>query len=170
MAVTKEKKQKIISDLKDKVARQKAIILVAISGLKVKDLSELKKRLKAVQAELKVAKKTLANLVFKEYKIDFHEEDFKEETAFIFGFKDEISPAKAAYQFGLSNDKLKILGGFIKNKLNSKEEMIALAQLPTRDELLTRLVGSIKAPVSNFVYALKYNLKGLTYLLTKIKT
>ena len=169
MPVTKEKKQKIIADLKDKVAKQKAIILVGISGLKVKDIRDLKKRLKLIQAELKVAKKTLAELVFKEYKIDFDEEKFKEEVGFIFGFKDEILPAKTAYQFALSNEKLKILGGFIENKLNSREEIITLAQLPTRDELLAKLVGSIQSPISNFVYALNYNIKGLVHILSIIK-
>lgn len=169
MALTKIQKQKIVEDLRDKIARQKAIILVGITGLKVKDISELRKRIKKTDGNLKVVKKTLVNLVFKEKKIDFGKEKFKEELALIFGFKDEILPAKTAYLFSKENAKLKILGGFIENKLKTAEEITTLAQLPARDELLARLVGSIKAPVSNLVYALKYNLKGLVYIFSKVK-
>ena len=168
--LTKTQKQKILEDLKDKVAKQKAIILVGITGLKVKDISELRKKLKATDGNLKVAKKTLIEKVFKEKKLEFDKKNFKEEVALVFGFKDEILPAKTVYQFSLGNEKVKILGGFIENKMKTIEDIIALAQIPTRDELLSRLVASIKAPVSNFVYALNYNLKGLMYLLTKIKS
>ena len=169
MPQTKTQKQKILEDLRDKIARQKAIILVGITGLKVKDISELRKRIKKIDGNLKVVKKTLANLVFKEKKIDFGKEKFKTELALIFGFKDEILPAKIAYQFALTNEKLKILGGFLENKFKEADYIITLAQLPTKEELLARLVRSIQSPISNFVYALNYNIKGLVYLLSAIK-
>jgi len=169
MPLSKTQKQKIIEDLKDKVAKQKAMILVGISGLKVKDISELRKKLKAMDGNLKVAKKTLIERVFKEKKLEFDKKNFKEEVALVFGFKDEISPAKTVYQFAATNEKAKILGGFIENKIKSVEEIITLAQLPTREELLARLAATIKAPVNNFVYALNYNTKGLLYILSKLK-
>ena len=170
MALTKDQKKKILDDLKDKIAKQKAIVLVGITGLKVKDISELRKKLKAVDAKIQVAKKTLASLAFKEAKLDFDKDKFNEELAFAFGFKDEILPAKTIYQFAKTNDKVKILGGFIGNDYKEKEEMIILAQLPTRDELLAKLVGSLNAPVSGFVNVLRGNLKGLVYVLSQIKT
>ncbi len=169
MPQTKAQKQKVLEDLREKIAEQKAIIFVGFTGLKVKDMSELKKRLRKIDAKLKVAKKTLANIVFKEKKMNFEKEKLKEEVAFIFGFKDEISPAKIAYQFSKENPSLKILGGFIENKLKTADEIITLAQLPTKEELLAKLVRSIQAPISNFVYALNYNIKGLVYLLSAIK-
>ena len=170
MAITKTQKKKIIEDLKDKVSRQKSLVFVGVGGLKVKDLSELRKTVKeGGQGAMKVVKKTLAELVLKENKLDFNKKDFKEEVALIFGFKDEVSTAKAAYLFSQKNDKLKILGGIVENKALNMEEMIALAQLPGREGLLAKLVGSIQSPVSNLVYALNYNIKGLVYLLTTIK-
>ena len=170
MALTKEKKKKIIEDLKDKIAKQKAMVLVGITGLKVKDIFDLRKKLKTIDANLKVVKKTLIEKAFKENNLDFNKNKYKEEVALVFGFKDEISPAKTVYQFGLANENLKILAGFLEGKLKTAEEIIALAQLPTKEELLAKLVGSISAPLSNFVYALNYNIKGLLYVLTKVKT
>jgi len=166
---TKAQKQEIIEDLRDKFAKAKAIVLVEIKGLKVKEISELRKRLKAMDSNLKVVKKTLAELIFKENKIDFNEEDFKTEVGFVFGFKDEVSPAKTVYQSGKEYENLKILGGYLEKKFKTAQEMTVLAQLPTKEQLLANLIGSINAPVSNFVYSLKYNLKGLVYILSTIK-
>ncbi len=169
MAQTKLQKQKILDDLKDKIARQKAMVFIGIAGLKVKDISGLRKKLKEIGGNLKVAKKTLIEKAFKERKLDFDKNRYKEEIGLVFGFQDEILPAKAVYQSGLSNEKLKILGGFFEGEFKGKEEIVALAQLPTKEELLAKLVGSISAPVSNLVYSLQYNLKGLVYLLSSIK-
>ena len=173
MALTKAQKQKIVEDLREKIAEQKAMILIGISGLKVKDISDLRKRLKAIDAQIKVVKKTLTEIIFKEKKLAFEKDKFKEEIALVFGFKDEISLARTVYQFSQSlpagEGNLKILGGFLKNKFKETDEIITLAQIPTREELLARLAGSISAPVTNFVRALEYNLKGLVYVLSSIK-
>jgi large subunit ribosomal protein L10 len=169
MAQTKLQKQKILEDLKDKIARQKAMIFISIAGLKVKDVSDLRKKLKEIGGNLKVAKKTLIEKALKDKKLDFDKNKYKEEIGLVFGFEDEIMPAKTVYQSGLANEKLKILGGFIKGLFKEKEDIIALAQLPTKPELLAKLVSSIYAPVSNLVYSLQYNLKGLVYILSSIK-
>ena len=169
MALTKTQKQKIINDLKDKIARQKAMLFVDFTGLKVKDISNLRKKLKAINSELKVAKKTLMKIVFKEAKIDINTKEIPGELALVFGYKDEISPAKTVYQFSKEHENIKILGGFIENEHKEAEEIITLAQLPSREELFAKLVGSISAPLSNFAYALNYNLKGLLFLLSTIK-
>jgi large subunit ribosomal protein L10 len=170
MAFTKEQKQKIIEDLKEKVARQKAMILVGITGFKVKDLNELRKKLKAAEGNIQVAKKTLIEIVFKEKKIDFDKNKFKEEIALVFGFKDEISPAKIVFQATQENENLKILAGYIENEFKTGEEIITLAQLPTREELLAKLVGSISNPISGLVNVLQGNIKGLLQVLAKAKT
>lgn len=170
MALTKEQKKKILEDLKEKIARQKAMIFVDFTGLKVKDLSNLRKKLKSADNELKVVKKTLLGSAFKErdFKIDI--EKLKGEVAIIFGFKDGLSPAKTIYQFSQENPNLKILGGFFERKFREAEEIITLAQLPTREELLAKLAGTIFAPVSNLVKVLEGNIKGLLRVLTQVKT
>lgn len=170
MALTKTQKQKIIDDLKDKIARQKAMIFVGITGLKVKEISDLRKKLKATDSNLKVAKKTLIERAFKESKLDFDKNKYKEEIALAFGFKDEISPAKIVYQFGLASGNLKILAGFLEGKFKEAEEIIALAQLPTKEELLAKLVRSIASPISRLVNVLQGNIKGLITVLAKAKT
>ena len=169
MAITKKKKEEIFQDLNEKIAQQKAIVLVGVTGLAVKDLTDLRKKIKEVDGNLKVAKKTLIEKAFQENKLEFDRNKHKEEMALAFGFKDEVMPAKVVYQTSLVNKKIKILGGFLGGKYQEEGEVIALAQLPGKEELLANLIGSISAPVSNFVYALNYNIKGLITILTKIK-
>lgn len=170
MALTKQQKQKTIDDLKDKVARQKSIVFTDFTGLKVKDLSDLRKKLKATDSELKIAKKTLMRIVLKKAKIEITEKDLPGEVALVFGYKDEISVAKTVHQFAETNPNLKILGGFFGNKIRIKEEIVALAQLPGKEQLLAKIVGSVQAPISNLVYSLQFNLKGLINVLAKAKT
>ena len=169
MPLTKTQKQKILEELKEKIARQKAMIFVDFTGLKVKDLSNLRKKIKMVGDEIKVAKKTLLELALKSAKLETEIKKIPGEIAVVFGYKDEVLPAKTVYQFSKENQNLKILGGFLENKFREAQDFVTLAQLPTREELLAKLVGSISAPVSNFVSVLQANIKGLIYALSAIK-
>ena len=169
MALTKIQKQKILESLKEKIAKQKAMLFVDFTGLKVKDISNLRKRLKAANNDLKVAKKTLTQIAFKESRLEMEVKKLKGEIALVFGFEDEISPAKIVWQFSQENPNLKILGGILENKFVEAEKIIELAKLPTREESLARLVGTISAPISNFVNVLEANIKGLLFALSAIK-
>jgi len=170
MVLTKVQKEKILEDLEEKIAKQKAMIFVDFTGLRVKDFSSLRKKLKAVGEEMKVAKKTLMGIAFKKAKIEIETKKLPGEIALVFGYKDELMPAKIVYQFSQEYPNLKILGGFFGNKFLETEKIIELAKLPTREELLTRLVGSISAPMSNFVSVLEANIKGLIAVLAKART
>jgi len=170
MSLTKEKKREIIEGLKEKIAKQKIMVFIDFTGLKVKDFSNLRKKIKAAENELKVAKKTLVQFAFRECGINIEIKKIKGEMALVFGLKDEISPAKIVWQFAETTPNLKILGGVLENKFVEAEKIIELAKLPTKKELLARLVGSVSAPISNFVNVLEANIKGLIYVLTKAKT
>jgi len=172
MAQTKEQKKQVVESLKEKIARQKALIFVNFSGLKVKDLFELRKRLKKANSEIFVVKKTLMKLAFKEEKIKVDPEDIEGEIALVFGYEDELVPPKILYQFSQINQNIEILGGLIesqKDEFLSAEKIITLGQLPSREELLAKIVGSLSAPISQFASVLQGNIKGLVYALSAIK-
>jgi large subunit ribosomal protein L10 len=169
MALTKAQKKKILEDLKEKIAEQKAMVFVDFTGLKVKDLTNLRKKLKAISNELRVVKKTLLRLILKDIGIEIEKKKLKGEIAIAFGFKDEISPAKIIWQFSQENPNLKILGGIIKNKFLEAEKIIELAKLPTREELLAKFTSTISAPISNLINVLKGNLRNLVYILKQVK-
>ena len=169
MPLNKEQKKNIVKELKDNIAKQKAVVFVSVKGLKASELFDLRKQLKESNCLLSVAKKTLLKIAFKENKIELNEKELEGQIALIFGFEDEIAPAKTAYNFSLKNENLKILGGFLENQLRNMEEIIILAKIPSKQELLAKFIGSIKAPMSGFVNVLQGNIKGLVYVLSQIK-
>lgn len=168
MPLTRDQKQKIVEDLKEKLTRQKTIVFVGIKGLKVKEMVEFKNRLKKVGSTIQVVKKTLLGLAAKSLDIPIEPKNIPGQLALVFGFEDEISPAKEVHLFSKENEALQILGGYIAGKLVDSKEVIAIAQLPTRQELLARTVGSIAAPMSNLINVMQNNIKGLLIVLSKI--
>ena len=170
MALTKLQKQKIISQLEEKVDKQKSIVFADFKGLKVKDLSNLRNQMKEKDCELKVAKKSLLSLIFKQKKIEVDIKKMTGEIVLGFGYKDEIMPFKALYEFSKNNENLKILSGLIGKDIINKDKSLELGQLPSKQELLGRLLGSIKSPISGLVNVLEGNLRNLVYLLSQLQT
>jgi len=169
MAISKPKKQEIVKELSEKLARQKSLIFVDFTGLKVKDLSVLKAKLKQIGAEFKVAKKTLMSIAFKERSINADPESMAGEVALVMGYQDEVAPAKVISDFTKTSENAKILGGLLENKSLDALQVIELAKLPSRQELLARLAGSLSSPSRNFVNILQSNLRGLLTVMSSIK-
>jgi len=168
MPKTKERKKETIEELKKLIDAQKVVVFVGISGLKTPELFSLRDKLRETDAVLKVAKKTLAEIAFSKKGISFPKEEIKEPMGFVFGKKDEILPLKTLYQFQKENKHFKIFGGFLDGQFLNKEQIIELAKLPSRDELIGRVIFLLSSPVRNFIYALDYNLKGLVTVLQNI--
>lgn len=167
MPFTKAQKQKVIEGLTQSLNNQKAVAFVDFQGLKVKDMVDLRQKLKKVGGQLKVAKKTLIKIALEKTGLKL-EKELEGELALVFAFEDPLSILKTVYTFSQTNESLKILAGVFEGKFIEKEEVIALAQLPSREELLARLVGSISSPISGFVNVLQGNIRGLVYVLSAI--
>ena len=165
MPFTRAQKQKIIEGLQEKMSRQKTLVFIDIKGLKVKEMSLLKKKLKEVDANLQVIKKTLFNLVCKERGIIVNPKELPGQLALVFGFGDEVMPAKTVHQFAESHMALKIIGGYFEKNPLSAQDMINVGRLPSKQELLAKMVGSISAPISGFANVLQGNIKGLVLAL-----
>jgi large subunit ribosomal protein L10 len=169
MPISKQKKVEIIKEIGEKLGRQKSVVFADFTGLKVKDLSALKTKLRAVDSEFKVAKKTLMKVAFKEKGIDLDPKSMAGEIALVMGYADEVSSAKLVYEFSKTNQNIKILGGMLENKLIGIDMVLRLAQLPSKLELQAKLVGTMSAPSRNFVSVLQGNIRGLVTVLSKIK-
>jgi large subunit ribosomal protein L10 len=170
MAITREKKRKILEQLKEKIEKQKIMIFVDFTGLKNKDFFALRKKLRELGNDMKVAKKTLINLALREKNLNVVDvRKMLGEIAVIFGMKDEISSAKTVYEFSKENKNLKILGGILEKNFIGPERIEELAKLPTKEELLAKLVSSISAPISNFVYVLRSIPQSLVFVLSQIQ-
>ena len=171
MAITRERKGKILEKLKENIEKQKIIIFADFTGLKNKEFFALRKKLKDVGSEARVAKKTLINLALREKKLNVIDvRKLVGEIVLIFGFIDEISPAKIVYEFSTENKNFKILGGILEKNFVDSEKIEELAKLPPREEILSKLVLSISAPVSSFVSILRAIPQNLIFVLSQIQS
>lgn len=169
MAKTKAQKKKIIEDLKEKIEKQKSIVFLNIAGIKAKELSKLRSEMKEKDCQLKIVKKTLLEKAFQEKGMEIETKRLKGEIALAFGFEDEISPFKISYDFSKEAENLEILGGIFEGKIIDQKIALTLAALPTKEEILAKMIGSLSAPISNFLNTLKGNFKNLIYLLSQLK-
>ncbi|MFA5080500.1 MAG: 50S ribosomal protein L10 [Candidatus Paceibacterota bacterium] len=169
MPLTREKKENIVAEIEDCLEKQKSIVFMDFKGIKVKDLSILRNQLKEQNNEMKVSKKSLINVAFKNKNIDFDAKKLSGEVAVIFGYEDEVSSSKAVYQFTKTSKEAKILGGFVENKFYSENDIIRLAELPPKPQMIGMFMGTINAPVTNFVGVLGGNLRKLVIAFSEIK-
>jgi len=135
----------------------------------VAEISELRKILREAGIKMQVLKKSVAQVAFNEQKIDLDVRKMEGQLAFVYGGEDEVTAAKIVHKFAKDNEKLRMLAGVLENKAMSEDEMKALAKLPSKDELLAKVVGSLKSPISGFVNVLGGNLRGLVGVLSAIK-
>lgn len=169
MPLTKERKKEIISDLEEKIKNHKVILFVNFKGLKMPDFIDLRDNLKNNDSKLMVAKKTLMGIAFKNNQIDIDLEGLKDEVAITFGFSDQISPAKTVYDFSQKNPDLKIIGGYLDGEIKTGEEIVQLAKLPSREQLIAQVVGTIKAPISGAVNVMQGNIINLIQVIKQVE-
>jgi len=157
MALTKVQKTKQIESIKEKVAQQKSVVFVDFAKVPSKDLFSLRKTLKEAGCGLKIAKKTLVRIAFGQSNISFWNKIkavVPGQLALVFGIKDEIEPARITNKFAKDHENFKILGGIFEKRFIDKERVLVLGNLPTKNELLSRLVGSLSSSVTSFVRVL----------------
>lgn len=175
MPKSKGQKQAILTELSDKVSKAKSIVFTKFNGLEVKENEELRKELRAENSEYFVAKKTLLSIALKEANInDVDVRNFPGQIAAVFGFGDEVTPAKIVDKYvnkfkKEKTDKIEFVGGVLESKFLTAENVSALAKLPSKQELYAKIVGSMNAPVSGFVNVLAGNLRGLVTVLKAIE-
>jgi len=172
MPKTKEQKKVILNELTDKITRAKSIIFASYNGLTVKDNESLRLKLGRENNEYFVAKKTLFNLALKDKAIaGLDVKKFVGQVAAIFGYSDEVSPAKIVGQFKKEKDKegkIEFIGGILEDKYLNASEVASLSKLPSKQELYAKIVGSINAPVSGFVNVLAGNIRNLVQVLKAV--
>lgn len=171
MPKTKIQKQTDLRSLEAKIKEAKSIVFASYNALGVKESEELRNQLRKEQGEMIVAKKTLLNRALKSAEIEGADaKNFDGQVAVLFSNTDEVAAAKLLKEFRKANkDKVDFAGGILEGKFINKASVIALADLPSKHELLARLVGTINAPVSGFVNVLAGNLRGLLNVVTAIK-
>lgn len=165
MAISREKKEKIVSDLVEEFSRSQALIMTDYRGLNVGEMRTLRNRLREESCGYHVVKNSLVKLAMEKVGLPFEETLFAGPTAIGFCYEDAVTPAKALVDYAQESQTLSIRGGLIGNQVMSEGEVISLSQLPSRDELLAQAIAQLQAPLVGLMNVLSDSLRALIYLL-----
>ncbi len=169
MPKTKQQKEATLASLTDGLKGAKASVFANFQGLTVAEADELRNSCRKEGIKVIVAKKTLLKKTFEELGIEADPKVFEGGVATFFGEADEVAPARIVNDFAKKHEVVAIFGGTLEGKYIDAVFVKNLASLPSKQQLLGQLVGTINAPVSGFVNALAGNLRGLVSVLNNIK-
>lgn len=154
MAISKERKRELVADYKDWIDKSRAVILTEYEGLSMKDLDELRAKVRSAGGEFHIVKNTLGKIAFEESQRSVLKGYFEGTTAAGFAFEDAPRLAKTLTEFAKSVEALKIKGGYLNTDPMSAEEITALAELPPLPVMRARLLGTIMAPATQLARVL----------------
>lgn len=152
-AILKQKEEKVKA-LAEKFKSSNLILLTDYRGITVEDVTGLRNTLRDAKAEYKVIKNNIVKRALNENGEKELDSVLEGPTALIMTEGDYLEPLKAVYQYAKDNEFYKIKGGIIEGKVMSVEEIITLAKLPSRQELLGMLAGALLGNISKVAIAL----------------
>lgn len=168
------KKQAIVAELKAQLESAKGVVLTSYKGLTVAQDTELRRELRAAGVSYHVVKNTMIRLAAKEAGIEGFDEHLEGTTAFAFSTEDAVAPAKVICDF-IKKGKLDDAGiltvkvGMVEGKVIDETGVKELASLPSREELIAKVLGSMNAPITNTVNVLQGVIRNAVYVLDAIR-
>ncbi|HEX7259946.1 MAG TPA: 50S ribosomal protein L10 [Candidatus Saccharimonadia bacterium] len=172
MAITRQEKEQAVSQLQNELAELKLVVLTDYRGLSVSEISELRDKLRSEGMSYRVTKNTLLRIAAKNTPAlkGVDPSTFTGPMALAISTNDEVAPARVIFQYAKEHQALEIVGAVTGDgELLSVAQVKALATLPTREQLLGQLVGTIAAPLSSFVGVMGANVRGIVTVLNAIK-
>lgn len=162
--MAKPQKTAQIEDLADRLQRAELAVIADYRGLSVSQLQELRARLRVQDADFKVAKNTLTRIAASQVGIDGLEPELKGPTAIMFAYGDIVAPAKTLSDFARTSRIMTIRAGVLNNQIVRASDIEAIATLPSRDELVGKLVGLLASPMARTVGVLSGPSRSMAYI------
>jgi large subunit ribosomal protein L10 len=171
MAITREAKEQAVGKLTDELGRIKLAVMTDYRGLTVHEVEELRAALREEGITYRVAKNTLLRLATQNNANlkDIDPATFTGPMALALGFDDEVAPARVIFQYAKKHDALEIVGAITGDgQVLDAKQVKALATLPTREQLLAQVVGTIAAPLNGFVGVMAGNVRSIINVLNAL--
>jgi len=164
---TKEKETEL-TKFRETIKGAKAVVVSHASGMTVSQVTELRKQLREANVTHTVVKNTLARIAAREVNMEGLAKLLDGPTVISISKTDIIAPAKVLANFAKTNDKLVILGGVIEGKDATAQDIVDISTLPSREELLAKMLGSLNSPITGLVRVLNGPLQGFVRALGAI--
>ena len=166
---TLKAKEAEVAEIQEKLQKSQSVMFLDYRGLTVSEVTELRNKMRAAGVEYKVIKNTMMRRAAQEAGVEGLDEILEGPTAVAFGYEEPVAPAKILVDFIENAKKTQLKGGVLAGRAMSQAEIKDLASLPSKEQLLAKLMGSLNAPVTGLVMALSGIPRKLVYALNAIK-
>jgi len=167
MIKTKQQKQEFVRSFEKEITSAKNFCFAGYQGLTVKELEDLRKKVRATDAEFRVIKNRLVSRVLKNLKIDNFDQHLKGATAIVLEKGDAVKTIKTLSTFSKNNNKLKIKAGYFDNKFLSASDVARIAALPSKEALVAQVVFGMSTPIIRLMHCLTAPMRNLAGALKK---
>lgn len=150
-----EQKKQLVAEVAEKLRNSACTVVSDYRGLNVAQITELRKQLREAGIEFRVVKNTLTRRATAEAEVTELDAHLTGPTAIAFSKEDVVAPAKILTEFAKRNEAFEVKAGIVEGKVVGFDEIKALADLPSREGLLSMLLSVLQAPVRNFALAVK---------------
>lgn len=152
--MTKNRMNKVekVKEIEDKFDRAQCIVLANYQGIDVEEDTQLRKLMREAGVDYKVYKNRLVKIVAQKLGYDFLLDHLEGAVSIAFGYNDVVLPAKILNDFSEKSRKLSLKIGIVRNEFYDNDKIKKLASIPSKDVLMAKLLGSIRSPLSKFVY------------------
>ncbi|MDY4187255.1 MAG: 50S ribosomal protein L10 [Candidatus Borkfalkiaceae bacterium] len=168
MSTNLELKKKVVEDITEKIKNSKSVVFVNYKGLTVAEDTELRNAFRKENVEYKVLKNTLVRKAFNEMGVTDFDNDLNGPTAVAFG-SDETGASKviveAAKKYG---DKIAVKSAYVDGGYVDVNGVNALAAMPSKEQLIAKMLGSMQSPVSKFAGVLSATLRSVVLALNAV--
>jgi len=154
LAITKERKNELITQYSEWLSQSEALVLTQYVGLTMKDIDALRAKVRESGGEFHIIKNTLAKRAFEQAGYTVQEGQFEGSTAIVFAFTDAPATVKAVTDYAKTSEFLKVKGGFLEKQALTPEGVKALADLPPLPVVRAQLLGTLLAPAGKLVRTL----------------
>ncbi|HSK48486.1 MAG TPA: 50S ribosomal protein L10 [Coriobacteriia bacterium] len=148
------RKEELVAEIKERFNGSQAVIMADFRGLTVKQMQQLRVSVREAGGDIKIYKNSLTEIAIRELALPNMDEFLGGPTAFVFIAEDAVAPAKALAAFAKQHKALELKGGFVQNQVVGADGVKAIATLPSREELIAKLLGTMQNPLTGTVRVL----------------
>lgn len=162
----KEVKLGVVSAIKEVLGKSTAGVVTSYQGVPTTEIVNLRHKLRDANLELKIIKNTMMRRAAKEVGMDFMATHFDGANAVVLGYDDVSAPARVLTQFiAGSGVVMTVKGGFLEDRWLNEREINIMATLPTKGELVAKVLGGLQSPIIGLVQSLSSPMLGIVYAL-----
>ncbi len=166
---TKAFKNEKLAKIKSNIEKAQVAIVSDYKSLTVEEITNLRRSIQKEDGDYMVTKNTLAKIAIKGTPYEVLSDVLTGPVAIAFGFKDQVAPAKALSKFIKDTKKGEIIAAALDGKLLSAKEAKALADMPSKEEIYAKMLGSINSPASGLVYTVNGVMAALTRAVAAVR-